>query len=47
MLSGRGRGSLGNGSPNLIIVYMPDLVEAREAVSRYADRLLELKKKGF
>ncbi|MBO3842668.1 MAG: ATP-binding protein [Candidatus Brockarchaeota archaeon] len=39
--------TLGEEAPCLTIVYAPDLVEARKAVSRYVDRLLELKKKGF
>ncbi len=39
--------TLGEEAPRLTIVYAPDLVEARKAVSRYVDRLLELKKKGF
>jgi len=34
-------------APILTVVYIPDLTEARDAVSRYAIRLLELKKKGL
>jgi len=34
-------------APRLVILYVPDLMQAREAAFRYVDRLLELKKKGF
>jgi DNA helicase HerA-like ATPase len=34
-------------APILTVVYIPDLTEARDAVSKYAIRLLELKKKGL
>ncbi|MGB9718845.1 MAG: ATP-binding protein [Thermoproteota archaeon] len=38
---------LGDGAPSLSVVYTPNLVDARKVVSRYVERLLELKKKGF
>ncbi|MEM2945289.1 MAG: DUF87 domain-containing protein [Thermoproteota archaeon] len=38
---------LSDGSPSLTVVYTPNLVDAREVVSRYVEHLLELKKKGF
>lgn len=39
--------TLSSEAPSLTVVYTPDLVEARKAVSRYVSCLLELKKKGF
>ncbi len=38
---------LSDEAPSLTVVYTPNLVDAREVVSRYVERLLELKKKGF
>jgi DNA helicase HerA-like ATPase len=38
---------LSNGAPSLTVVYIPNLVDAREAVSKYVNCLLKLKKRGF